>query len=274
MRVALGCAILALCLGAQAAGSIAFVADIKGNATIEGDGKLNFLAELALGTRLLLGTGASASITFAASGAEFTLTGPGEFLITPAEIKAEKGPAPTRRTVMVLPDPGVVARVSQAATASARMRGGVASASNADKAALEFPVDTRVTSLQPMMRLRDGASIEGTTLTVQDANGKEVWKGGLKSAAMRSPVKLSPASRYTWTVTTPKGALGEARFETLSVEAMARAEKSRRGARNFADRVMHAFLLQDIGATQEAREAWTALVRERPDLPELAILAR
>jgi len=274
MRVALGCAVLALCLGAQAAGKVAFVADIKGNATLEGDGKLNFLAELAPGTRLLLGTGASVSITYAATGAEFTVTGPGEFLVTPAEIKAEKGPAPTRRTVMVLPDPGVVARVSQAATASARMRGVVAGAGNADKAALEYPVDTRVASLQPVMRLRDGASIEGATLALQDANGKEVWKGNAKSAATRSPVKLSPATRYTWTVMTPKGPLGEARFETLSAEAMARAEKSRSGARNFPDRVMHAFLLQDIGATQDASEAWAALARERPDLPELAILAR
>ncbi|MGZ5114143.1 MAG: hypothetical protein ACXWHC_18620 [Usitatibacter sp.] len=55
---------------------------------------------------------------------------------------------------------------------------------------------------------------------------------------------------------------------------MARVEKSRSGARNFADRVMHAFLLQDTGATQDAREAWAALARERPDLAELAILAR
>jgi hypothetical protein len=36
---------------------------------------------------------------------------------------------------------------------------------------------------------------------------------------------------------------------------------------------MHALLLQDLGATQEAREAWAALARERPDLPELAGLA-
>ena len=73
---------------------------------------------------------------------------------------------------------------------------------------------------------------------------------------------------------TPKGVLGEARFETLPAQAMARAEKSRASARTFTDRVMHAFLLQDLGATQDAREAWAALSRERPDLPELAALAR
>jgi hypothetical protein len=37
---------------------------------------------------------------------------------------------------------------------------------------------------------------------------------------------------------------------------------------------MHAFVLQDVGATQDAKEAWSALARERPDLPELAVLAR
>ena len=38
--------------------------------------------------------------------------------------------------------------------------------------------------------------------------------------------------------------------------------------------VLHALLLHDIGAQQEARAAWAALARERPDLPELAALAR
>ena len=59
-----------------------------------------------------------------------------------------------------------------------------------------------------------------------------------------------------------------------SADVVARAEKSRAGARTFSDRVLHALLLQDLGATHDAREAWTALARERPDLPELAALAK
>ena len=87
-------------------------------------------------------------------------------------------------------------------------------------------------------------------------------------------LKLSPATRYTWTLMTPQGAVAEAKFETLPAEAVARAEKSRAAARSFSERVLHAFLLQDLGATQDAREAWAVLARERPDLPELAALAR
>ena len=68
MRPALAGVLLAAALAAGAAGPpVAFVADIRGSATIEGNGRLGFLAELSPGTRLLLGTGAMATITFAST---------------------------------------------------------------------------------------------------------------------------------------------------------------------------------------------------------------
>ena len=268
MRLALAAWSLAAALAASAAAPVAFVADIRGNVTIEGNGKLAFLAELAPGTRLLLGSNATVSVTYAASGAEFTATGPGEFLVTASEVKAEKGVAPKRRTVVTVNDPNVVARISQTATASLRMRG-LAPAQKAN--ALQFPVNTAVSTLQPAPRWVNGE--DGATLTLTDASGKEIWKGHSKSQAPL-PVKLSAATRYKWTVMTPKGGLGEAQFETVSAQSIARAERARSSARSFPDRVMHAVVLHDIGAAQEAREAWAALARERPDLPELAALAR
>jgi hypothetical protein len=72
---------------------------------------------------------------------------------------------------------------------------------------------------------------------------------------------------------TAKGPV-EGRFETLPADAIARAEKSRAAARSFTERLMHAMLLQELGASQEARQAWGELSRERPDLAELAALAR
>ena len=255
---------------AHAADPVAFVADISGNAAVEGSGKLTFLAELGTGTRLMLGTGATVSITYGSSGTEYTVRGPGEFVVGPTEVKAEKGGAPTKRVVTSVQDKAVIARVSQTASASLRMRSVPVDRA---KGALQFPVDTRVATLEPILLFR-GDTPTGSEVTITDTNGKAVWKGAAKPGKLQAGLKLSPATRYRWTVMTPKGTLGEAQFETLGTEGLAKAARSQASARTFPDRVMHALLLQELGATQEAREAWAALARERPDLPELAALAR
>jgi hypothetical protein len=274
MRRALACLLLLLllplALGAQAA-NVAFVADIRGNATIEGNGKVSFLAELSPGTRLLLGSGARAAITYAATGAEFTIAGPGEYLVTAIEVKMEKGAAPVKRSVTALPDIGVVTRVSQAATASVRMRGMTVPAPAAT--VLEYPVDARVATLNPVLRWK-GESPADAVVLIKDSAGKEVWKAKARSNTAHASLRLAPASSYTWTLMTAKGPVADARFETLPAEALARVERSRASARSFSERVVHAVLLQELGAQQDAREAWAALSRERPELPELAALAR
>jgi len=269
-RLAAAAAAAFLALAAHAADPVAFVADIAGNASIEGEGKLAFLAELRPGTRLMLGTGATVAITYAASGTEYTVRGPGEFLVGAAEVRAEKGGAPSKRLVTSVQDKATISRVSQTATASLRMRGLPV---EKPKAGLEFPVDTRVATLEPVLLFR-GEAPAGSQVTILDANGNAVWKAEASSGKLKTGVKLSPATRYRWTVMTKNGALGEAQFETASADAIRKAAQSRSSARSFSDRVMHALLLQEMGATQEAREAWTALARERPDLPGLAGLAR
>jgi hypothetical protein len=251
-------------------GGVAFVADISGVATIEGDGKLLFLAELAAGTRLLLGSNARAAITYVASGAEFDVRGPGEFVVGVDELTAQNGAKPARRKAMALLDRAIVARVSQSATASLRMRS-IAPARS--ESLILFPAGTSIATLQPTLRLRDGVKHEGATAVVMDEDGKPLWTGALRKGEARLSIKLSPKSRYSWKVTTPRGEAAEARFETLSAEALVRVRRSEAG-KTFTDRLVHAMLLQDLGANQEARETWATLARERPDLPELAAIAR
>ena len=272
MRLGTAAILLAVTLAALPgrAAPVAFVADIRGTATIEGNGPLTFLAELPAGTRLNLGSHATASITYAASGAEFSIAGPGQFLVRAEDVLAEKGTAPKRRTVAALSDTAVVARAAQTATASLRMRG---IATTAPPALLEYPVSTRISTLQPQLRWRASPG-EEYAVALQDAAGRDLWKGKGKPEGTRPEVKLAAAKRYSWTVTSAKGAVAEAQFETLPEDAVRRAEKSRGGSRTFGDRVVHALLLQELGADQEAREAWAALARERPDMPELPALAR
>ena len=193
-------------------------------------------------------------------------------MVGPAGVKAERGAQPTRRTVQVMPDAGVIAKISRTANASLRMRGLTAKPTHA--VVLEYPTNTRIVTLQPTLRWSGDPASEPFAVAVTDPAGKDVWKGEVKPATARPIVKLAPATIYTWTVMTPKGVKAEGRFETVSADAMSRAEKSRVAAKSFSERVMHAFLLQEIGATQDAREAWAVLARERPELPELAVLAK
>jgi len=271
-RFALALAMLACALAARAAAPVAFVTDVQGDARLAGAGKLAFLGELSPGTTVVLGAGAKAAVMYVDSGTEFLLVGAGEFLIDPAAATAIKGMAPARRTVGVRADPTVVARVSRSATASLRMRGVTAAA--VAKPGPAYPSNTRIATLQPTLRWNGEAGAGGFEVKVAASDGTQAWKGSSRANAQRLPVKLAAGARYSWSVASGGKLLGEAHFETLPADALARAEKSRASAKSFSDRVMYAFVLQDIGADPDAREVWAELARERPDLPELAVLAK
>jgi hypothetical protein len=260
----------AIALHSLAASPVAFVADVRGSATIAGDGPIAFLAQLEPETRLFLGSGARVAITFARSGSEFTATGPGEFVVTGEELRADKGAAPVRAEVAPLRDDVVVARASRTATASFRMRSARPAENPAVPGALEYPVDTRIATLQPALRWQGAGEVKVALL---DESGREIWSGRTRAASVTPPVKLSAGMRYTWTVKTPTARLGQASFDTLAPDALAKADKARTSARSFSGRVSRALLLQDLGADQDAKAEWARLARERPDLPELARLA-
>ncbi|HEY4998697.1 MAG TPA: hypothetical protein VII36_06115, partial [Usitatibacter sp.] len=78
-----------------------------------------------------------------------------------------------------------------------------------------------------------------------------------------------------WTVTVAGEELGSGRFHTLSHEALAQVEKHRPSEKSeFSDRLLFTLMLDEMGAKQEAREAWARLAQERADLPELAAFAK
>ena len=218
-------------LESRAAPPVAFVADVRGNATIEGNGPLTFLAELPPGTRVLLGTNAMAAITYALSGAEYSIAGPGQFLVGLAEVVAERGASPRHRSVTALGDSTVVAKAAHTATASLRMRG---LPPKPPPAMLEYPVSTRVSSLRPQMRWRATPG-EEYTVVVQDAAGRDFWRGRGKAAGIKPDVALAAGARYSWSVKGAGGAIAEAHFETLPQEAIRRAERSRHGRQREAD---------------------------------------
>jgi len=89
-RLATLLAACALSAPVFAADSVAFVADLTGNASIEGDGKVTFLAELQTGTRLLLGSGSTVAVTYASTGSEFTVRGRANSSSVPARSRPRR----------------------------------------------------------------------------------------------------------------------------------------------------------------------------------------
>ena len=117
---------IAACLAALAAHAepaVAFVADVQGNATVEGDGPVHFLAELAPGTRLLVATNARVVVTYVKTGAEFSARGPGEYTVQAGELRADRGAPPARQVVSAVTSIAPVSETARLATASVRMRG-------------------------------------------------------------------------------------------------------------------------------------------------------
>lgn len=256
------------------AAPVGFVTDVRGDARLASGGKVAFLGEMQADSRVVLDAGAKVTVIYVESGAEYTLAGPGEFVLGNQEAKASKGAAPTRRTVVARPDPVVVTRLANSATASIRMRSATAPRAPSSRPSLLYPRSVTVSTLQPTLAWAAEPLAEPFTVVVAMADGKPAWKGTSKGSSARIGTRLAPASRYTWTLMAGETALGEASFETLPDAALRRVEASRAAAKSFSDRILHALVLQDVGATQEAQLAWAELSRERPDLPELAALAR
>lgn len=263
--------LLAVAFAARAAEPIAFVSDFKGEVVMNGAGRPPFLAELIPGTKLVLGAEASAAVMYVVTGEEYSLKGPGEFVVAREGVKASKGAAPAVRTPAIKPGAATMVQTSKTATASLRMRS--APTPRAERPGALYPVNAKVSTLQPTLRW-SGEAGASYTVVVTTAAGKEIFRGAAKGNSLRLPARLAPAQGYEWTSSLGNAVVAEARFETLPADAIAAADKARAAAKSFPDRVLLALSLQELGAAQDAKEVWAQLAAERPDIPELKGLAR
>jgi hypothetical protein len=270
VRSVLVAILLCVAAAAHAADPVAFVADLKGEVVMDGVGRPPFLAELLPGSRLVLAAQASATVMYVVSGEEFTLKGPGDFIVEKQRVKAVKGAAPASRVAPLRTNAATLVQTSKAATASLRMRS--AAPPRGEPAGPQYPAG-RIATLQPTLRW--GGDPEVThVVVVTSAGGKEIFRGSAKGTSLRMPARLVAGEAYSWSCAAGGVVSGESRFETLPADAIRAAENARSGAKTFGDRVLLALVLQDLGAAQDAKEVWVQLAAERPDIPELAALSR
>lgn len=268
----LACLCASTALQAQA---IAFITNVKGEVVVDGNVRAAILTELSRGQKLAISKDAQASVMYIASGKEYALRGPGEFHVRDAEMVAANGLPPVVRTTDWRVNGKVLVQVAQTSAASMRMRS-VAAPKAPPSARLLFPTFGAVATLQPTFRWAAPESRVAADFTLSVAGqDKPVVQSKTASQAYRVPAKLKPDTDYLWIVAYGGSALGTGKFRTLTAEAAQAAEQRRPTEKSeFSDRLLYALMLQELGATQEAQEAWQRLAQERADLAELAALAK
>lgn len=260
---------------AAAADGIAFITNLKGEVAVDGNARPVLLSELARGQKITVGKDSLASVMYIASGKEYVLKGPNDFLVRDTAISSAAGIPPVTRETDWRASSKVLMQVAQTSAASVRMRSIVQPrADTAPK--LLFPTEGSVATLEPTFRWRapDSQPQGDFTLTIIGQE-KPVHVGKSAGASYRVPAKLRPETEYAWTVASLGNEIGSGRFRTLSSEALTRVARRKPSDKSdFSDRLLFTLMLQEMGATQEAQESWARLALERTDLPELAAFAK
>ena len=255
--------------------NVAFVTNLKGEVSIDGAARPSLLAEIAKGQKIALAREAVLCVMYAASGKEYVLKGPGEFLVKDNEVAPANGIMPPLvRNTEWRTSSKTLESVAQTSAASVRMRSIAVSRTAAP--VMLFPSGGRIATLQPTLRWRADASPGSVEVAVYVPGEEKAVHAAIGAdGSYRMPVALKPDTDYVWTIAASGQELGSGRFRTLGAEALQKIETYRPRERSeFSDRVLFAVMLQELGAQQEAREMWMRLSQERGDLPELASLAK
>ena len=276
LRALLAFAATLVALAAQGADGVAFITNLKGEVAVDGAPRPMLMSELAKGQRVVVGKVAQLAVMYIQSGKEYVLKVPGDYTVGEREITSGRGMPPAARETPWRASNQVLVKVAQTSAASIRMRS-FAPARVDTKPRLDFPTRGAVTFLQPTLRwtVPDAKAPAEVTLAVAGSEEKPLAKAKVSGTSHRFSAKLQPDTEYSWAVTVAGREIGSAQFRTLPASAIQNAEKRRPSEKaEFSDRLLYALLLQEIGAVQEAREAWGKLAQERTDLPELANLAK
>jgi hypothetical protein len=272
-------AISAAALSAHAETGIAFITDVKGEAGLDA-GKASLMAEIKKGARINCARECAVGVMYLLSGKEYVLKGPGDFLVGDNEVTAKIGAPPTMRETKWKVSSQVVAQASQASSASIRMRslGPSKTEVSLPTERLIYPRDSNVATLQPAFRWTS-ANAKGPFEFELKANGsaKTVYKAKASTMNLSLPgnVKLQPDVEYSWAIKSGATYVGMTSFKTLPTQAIDLAQKHKPDEKAaFSDWLLYGLTLKEVGADQDASEVWAKLAKDRPDLPELAALAR
>ena len=266
--------VLAMAATAFGADGIAFITNIKGDISVDGNTRPALLSELTRGQKIVVGKESQACVMYIASGKEYILRGPADYLVKDNEVTGSVAMPPVTRDTAWRTTNQVLAQVGQTSAASVRMRS-IGKPKAALEPALLYPTQGAVSTLQPTFRWR-AENTKADLMILAVGQEKPLHQAKAAAGAYRVPAKtLAPDTEYLWSVSVAGNELGSGKFRTLPADALAQIERRRPSDKaDFSDRLLFTLMLQEMGAVQEARDSWARLAQERADLPELAALAK
>jgi len=267
--------VLAAATAAFGADGIAFITNIRGEISVDGNVRPALLSELTRGQKIVVGRESQAAVMYITSGKEYILRGPADYIVKDNEIVGSAAMPPVTRDTAWRTTNQVLAQVGQTSAASVRMRS--IGKPKVAEPVLIYPTQGAIATLQPTFRWNaDNAKTQGELMLLAVGQEKPVHKAKASGGAYKLPAKLlAPDTEYVWTLTVAGSEVGTGKFRTLAPEALTRLESRRPGEKaDFSDRLLFTLMLQEMGAVQEARESWSRLAQERSDLPELAAFAK
>ncbi|MDM0113904.1 hypothetical protein QTI66_17235 [Variovorax sp. J22R133] len=229
------------------------------------------LATLPVGSRIQLARGASLTVLYMPSGDEYTVTGPGDALVDSGGVSVSGGASVKRRALTAAPAPQL--RSDSIAMGGFVARSGGLRARAPDGVLTAPPARLAWESLMTRAKYR---------VEIRDATGTLLFEQLTTGLTLAFPpdLQLRPDESYTWTVARQavEGATPPAARAIFSLASPAVRDDARRRApdasSSFADRLVYALWLEEIGALGEARDLWQALYEQRPDEQALLVRAR
>lgn len=254
-------------LSAHAAEPVAMITDLKGNVYLAGKTKpLSILSYLPPGEEIMLDTGAYLVVTYFAQSTEFSFKGPAHIVIHEQEAKALKGSAEIHR--LNADKSGAAVKFVQSGKltiATVEMRSIMLV-----KPALLSPVNSKVSSLTPVFTWKKLEDVEKYLLTLSNEQGANIQQAELKTNSWTPEAPLQHGAGYRWKVeallTSGDKLNAQGVFSVADKESIDRVNAQKPPAdANFSDNVTYAIFLEAEGFSDDAKNIWKELSRQRPD---------
>lgn len=251
----------------HAAEPVAMITDLKGNVYLAGKTKpLSILSYLPPGEEIMLEAGAHLVVTYFALSTEYSFNGPAHIVIQEKEAKALKGSSEIHR--LNAEKSGVAVKFVQSGkltVATVEMRSIMLL-----KPTLLSPVNSKVSSLTPVFTWKKLDNVEKYLLTLIDEQGAAIKQAELNTNSWTPDTPLQYGASYRWKVevllTSGDKLNAQGGFSVADKESIDRVNAQKPPANaSFSDNVTFAIFLEAEGFSDDARNIWKELSRQRPD---------